>query len=359
MVQSKLQEWFPWTTAPVIINAPMIGVACPKLAAEVSKAGGIGLISCLVNVSEGSPELTKAHDDLAAVRQLLEPTYPASPYHPLPAGMGCITGHESVSQFVETVVPIIAAQKPAALWLFAPDGNIRPHGRIIAAVRELLPAEGRPRVFVQVGTVAAAREAVADGADVVVCQGVDAGGHQFRRGAGVVSLVPEVRRMLAEEFAGREVALVAAGGIVDGKGVAAALALGADGVVMGTRFTVSDESVYPDFRKAQVLNATDGGFSTVKSPFNDQINNSKLWGPLYDGRAIVSEIHEGFLAGATVEECQEALKQVSPPEEATKLINTWAGTGVGLVRTGGPAGQIIKDIRRETKETIQALAKLV
>lgn len=42
MAPSKLKEWFPWTTAPVLINGPMIGVACPKLAAEVSKAGGIG-----------------------------------------------------------------------------------------------------------------------------------------------------------------------------------------------------------------------------------------------------------------------------------------------------------------------------
>lgn len=42
MAPSKLQEWFPWTAAPVIINGPMIGVACPKLASEVSKAGGIG-----------------------------------------------------------------------------------------------------------------------------------------------------------------------------------------------------------------------------------------------------------------------------------------------------------------------------
>jgi nitronate monooxygenase len=140
--------------------------------------------------------------------------------------MSCITGHASVSHFNDTVLPIIAAQRPAALWLFAPaDATARPHARIIAAVRQQLPGP-RPRVFVQVGNVAAAREAVQDGADVVVCQGVDAGGHQFRRVMGVVSFVPEVRRMLQEEFPEREVALVAAGGIVNGKGVAAALALG-------------------------------------------------------------------------------------------------------------------------------------
>ncbi|TQW00709.1 hypothetical protein V2A60_001761 [Cordyceps javanica] len=367
MAPSKLQEWFPWTKAPVIINGPMIGVACPKLAAEVSKAGGIGFISCVVNVEQGSPEVTRAHDDLAAVRQHLGQNAATDDDDNgvVRAGMGCITGHASVGQFAETVVvPVMAAQRPAALWLFAPDGAVRPHARIIAAVRAHFEGSGssggyRPRVFVQVGNVAAAREAVRDGADVVVCQGVDAGGHQFRRGAGVISLVPEVRRMLTDEFADRDVALVAAGGIVNGKGVAAALALGADGVVMGTRFTVADESTYPDFRKAQVLQTTDGGSSTFKSPFNDQINNSTLWGPLYDGRAIVSEIHDKFMAGATLEECQAALKQVSPPEEAVKLINTWAGTGVGLVKTGGPAGQIVEDVRRETRETIESLIGLI
>jgi len=80
--------------------------------------------------------------------------------------------------------------------------------------------------MVQVGTVGAARQAVKDGADVVVAQGVDAGGHQFASGAGVISLVPEVRTMLDTEFPDRDVALVAAGGIVDGRGVAAALTLG-------------------------------------------------------------------------------------------------------------------------------------
>lgn len=144
--------------------------------------------------------------------------------------MSCITGHASITHFTSTVLPIIAAQRPAALWLFAPDGAVKPHAGIITAVRGLASAANadgyRPRVFVQVGNVAAAREAVVDGADVVVCQGIDAGGHQFRRGMGVVSFVPEARRMLDEEFPDRDVALVAAGGIVNGKGVAAALALG-------------------------------------------------------------------------------------------------------------------------------------
>ena len=137
--------------------------------------------------------------------------------------MGFITGHKSVGLFSETVLPIIRKHAPAAVWLFAPDGNVKPHGGIIKALRGLdLP----PAVFVQVGNVAAAREAVQDGADVIVCQGIDAGGHQFRRGMGVVSLVPSVKAMLREEFPDKDITLIGAGGIANGDGVAAVMALG-------------------------------------------------------------------------------------------------------------------------------------
>lgn len=112
---------------------------------------------------------------------------------------------------------------PQAVWLFAPDPDAspRPHVDVIAACHE----HGL-QVFVQVGTVAAAREAAQDGADVIVAQGVDAGGHQFASGAGVVSLVPEVKLMLQKEFVGKEIALVAAGGIAHENAVVGAVALG-------------------------------------------------------------------------------------------------------------------------------------
>jgi nitronate monooxygenase len=142
----------------------------------------------------------------------------------LPVGVSFITGHESVSSFEATALPILKKHRPAAIWLFAPEEHVRPHARIIAAVRAAL--EPPTRIFVQVGNVTAARDAVVDGADVLVCQGIDAGGHQFRRGMGVASLVPAVRTMLDEDFPDKEVAILAAGGISDGRGVAAALALG-------------------------------------------------------------------------------------------------------------------------------------
>lgn len=210
----------------------LLSISRSKSYDKIPNAIEPGFISSVVNVSPDSPEVTKSAKDLAEVQHLLQgdaSLSSSSSSTAVPVGMSCITGHESIANFTATVLPVIAAQRPAALWLFAPDGAVKPHGRIIAAVRTLGEnnADGyRPRVFVQVGNLAAARDAVVDGADVIVCQGVDAGGHQFRKGSGVISFVPEVRRMLEEEFKEKEVALVAAGGIVNGKGVAAALALG-------------------------------------------------------------------------------------------------------------------------------------
>merc|ERR1712000_270516 len=209
----------------------------------------------------------------------------------------------------------------------------------------------------QVGNIESARAALSLGADVLVCQGTDAGGHQFRRGKGLLSLVAAVKDMLAtdEEFRSADIALVAAGGIVNGDGVAAAMAMDVDGVVMGTRFTVAEESNYPEFRKQAVL-ATKDGTQTLKSPFHDQLVNSALWGPLYDGRAIITEVHEKFLAGASLEDCKKSLQKDYSAENAKKLIGTWAGTGVGLVNSRQPSAEIVKEVRNEVNEAIRKLA---
>jgi nitronate monooxygenase len=122
------------------------------------------------------------------------------------------------------MLPILHTHRPRAVWLFAPrpedvaDGTI---ATIVGALREMGVV-----VMFQVGTVASARQAVRDGAEVLVVQGADAGGHGFVGGAGVVSLVPEVVDMVGEEGRAGEVVVVAAGGVADGRGVAAGLALG-------------------------------------------------------------------------------------------------------------------------------------
>lgn len=288
---SKFSKLFPWVQHPAIINGPMMGVVTPQLAAGVAKAGGFGMLhlpaplssflrkrhivvlrlpfsaswkrtientrrkkhvtrqmtfrfsplsllagflAAIADVSSPDSEHIRLLDaELTEARSLLQDIIPQQQQPEdeavLPVGIAFVTGHQSVtpSAFRASVIPVLARHRPAAVWLFAPHDDTNPHAGIVSALKEELASP--PRVFVQVGNVAAAREACRHGADVLVCQGVDAGGHQFRKGSGVVSLVPEVRRALlgaGGEFAARDVAVVAAGGIATGEGVAAALALG-------------------------------------------------------------------------------------------------------------------------------------
>jgi nitronate monooxygenase len=99
------------------------------------------------------------------------------------------------------------------------------------------------------------------GADVIVAQGIDAGGHGAAEGASIISLVPELRTVFPRT------PILAAGGIGDARGVLAALSLGADGVVMGTRFAASAESAIADKAKDLILNTHDAGVTTKRYLF--------------------------------------------------------------------------------------------
>lgn len=177
-----------------------------------------GFLASAFNLTPDSANLKQLEADLTQSRQLL-----GGDSGLINVGASFITGHESITKFAETTIPLLKKNTPAVVWLFAPDGEVKPHSTIIQALKGL---EHPPKVFVQVGNVTAAKEAVQDGADVLVCQGIDAGGHQFRRGMGVVSFIPEVKKMLTESFGDRDIPVFAAGGIVNGQGVAAAQALG-------------------------------------------------------------------------------------------------------------------------------------
>ncbi|KAJ4396035.1 hypothetical protein N0V93_000251 [Gnomoniopsis smithogilvyi] len=344
-----LQEWFPNTKLPIIISAPMLGSSNGTLAAQVSKAGGFGIVPGGYDLNADSAQLTSLAKELEAARSILGLTEMS--LTPAPVGVGFLTSHKSVSSFRENVLPILEKYMPQAVWLFAPDPDTSPRAQpeVIAVCHE----HGF-KVFVQVGTVAAAREAAQDGADVIVAQGIDAGGHQYASGAGVISLVPEVRLMLEDEFAGKQTALVAAGGIAHENAVVGAIALGADGVVMGTKFLPSKESVWPEAKKKAVLDTTDGGASTVKSGFHDEIAGTTwLWPKKYDGRAIITESYRDHSAGLPLEENQAKFKAAAESDGSRQLI--WSGTGIGLVKDAIPAGDIVRNMREGANKRLQSL----
>lgn len=260
------------------------------------------------------------------------------------------------------------------MWLFAPDTEKYPD--VQREVVEAVKHSGFT-VFAQVGTVNAARKAVRDGADVVVAQGADAGGHQYAGAAGTMGLVPEVRTMLDEEFPGKDVVLAAAGGVVDGRGVAAALALGAEAVVMGTRFILSEESSAAEFRKQVIQQAVDGGVATAKlsvlfslpsyllhadrskrSTFHDDIQGTTIWPSPYDGRAIISQSYLDHASGLTLAENLKKFKEAKDAGDNSRMV-IWAGTGVGLVRQNLPAGEIVQEVREQAVRRIRELQSLI
>ena len=178
-----------------------------------------GFIGGGFDFSAASPQIQALDAELTKTRSLL--SLPAA--SPLPIGVGFITCLPA--GFADNVLPVLLAHRISAIWLSFPHTGAD-HAAIIAAIRKLREEHAwAVKIFVQVGTVEAAREAMGQGADVVVAQGTDAGGHQSKLGAGVVVLVPEVRDLVEKEGNG-EVAVVAAGGLVDGRGVVAGLGLG-------------------------------------------------------------------------------------------------------------------------------------
>src|ERR1700753_3248982 len=132
-------------------------------------------------------------------------------------------------------------------------------------------------LIVQVTSLDEAREAVSLGADVIVAQGTEAGGHGARDGRSTLPFVPAVVDLVAP------IPVLAAGGIADGRGLAAALVLGASGALIGTRFQATQEAVVdPAIKKAIVAGR---GEETERSSVLDIVSGSR-WPPRDNGRTL-------------------------------------------------------------------------
>ncbi|KAI1868232.1 hypothetical protein JX265_007055 [Neoarthrinium moseri] len=342
MPLSRTKSWFPTTSSPLIVSAPMAFVANVQLATEVTKAGGLGFIQGGRDFSVGSADLKNLDSELTSAHEALEGFQDWK--LALPIGVGFVAYSPSISQFAETAVPILRRHRPAAVWIFAPSPHLP---NTVAGVIESLRNFGDEwglRVVVQVGSVAAAREAAQDGADIIVAQGTDAGGHQWAHGASFISLVPEIADMVAEEFSDREISVWAAGGMADGRGVAAAIALGAEAAVLGTRFVAAVESSAQDFKRNAITSTSDGGANTVKSQLHDHVQGNKEWPDIYDGRAILHPSYQDDKAGVPLEDNTERFKSAKDAGDNSRMI-TWSGTGVGLIKEVLPAADIVRVVR--------------
>ncbi|KAE8385648.1 hypothetical protein BDV23DRAFT_164534 [Aspergillus alliaceus] len=351
---SSLDKDYPWTSSPLIASAPMAKVAKPELAVAVSKGGGLGFIAAgytsdnLEDLLEGATQLLKKGDNTLTPAQ-------ANPADPtiLPVGVGFITWSASL----KTAIPALRKYRPCAVWLFAPPTDF--HDLATWATEIRAATSQRTKIWVQIGSVADAVEVVTHVApDVLVVQGCDAGGHSLARGASIVSLVPEVHDKLRElrPKARNPIRLVATGGISDGRGVAAAIMLGAEGCVLGTRFLASPESLIAEGYQKEVLRASDGGVSTVRTTIYDKVRDIHGWPDSYDGRGLINRTYTEAVDGLGEDENRELyLEELEKGDRGygpEGRLTTYAGTGVGLVKRVMPAREIVISIREEANQIL-------
>ncbi|KAK4546130.1 hypothetical protein LTR36_002267 [Oleoguttula mirabilis] len=340
----ELQRDYPWTKSPLVSCGPMRLIALSKLTSEVSRAGGLGFIgagsdcSALVAELESFKGLQTECRILADVKDVL------------PVGVGFLLW--AGEKLLMEALPILEKYKPAALWLFAPS---HPDQLVQWTKETRRVTKGMTKVWIQIGTVADALEITKScQPDVLVVQGNDAGGHGLEKCAGLVSLLPEVDDAVSALCAAQEIkkpTLVAAGGIMEGRGAAAALTLGASGVVMGTRYLASPEANIAKGYRDAVLKASDGGVTTERGKLYDTLRGTTDWPLRYGGRGVLNETHHDAAKGMSVEEnkrlYEQALERGDDGWGEKARLTTYAGTGVGLVKEVKSAAAITKEVRED------------
>ncbi|AJZ57043.1 nitronate monooxygenase family protein [Paraburkholderia fungorum] len=209
--------WYP------VISAGMGGPARAELAAAVSHAGGFGLLGMV----RESPELISR--EIAAVRAFTDQ----------PFGVNLIPSATEPALLAAELDACLDARVPAIcfFWDVVPD--------VVARAKD-----AGVLVLYQVGSLEDALAAEQAGADIVIAQGIEAGGH-VRGRTGILTLLPEIARLV-------RIPVVASGGFATGAGLVAALALGAAGIHCGTLFLATHESFAHDYHKQRILAARAG-----------------------------------------------------------------------------------------------------
>ena len=295
------------------------GMAGPKytgaeLVAAVSNAGGLGILGCLDRPADN------AVAEIRRIRALTD----------RPFGVNFVL-HVRDDETFEACL----AERVPVFSFFRGDpaeATARAH-------------EAGARVIHQVTTVAEAIRARDVGVDVLVAQGYEAGGHNGP--LPLFSFLPEVVAV-----AGHRPAL-AAGGIVDGHGLAAALCLGAGGVLMGTRFLATPEAPATPVHKQAILDAR-GPDATVASGLFDL-----LWGIEWPGvqvRALRNRLTARWVGREHelpnhVAEVQTMIRQAEAAGEHEE-IPLLAGMGAGRIHALKPAGQVVEDTAAQARQIL-------
>ncbi|WP_269584797.1 NAD(P)H-dependent flavin oxidoreductase [Roseibium sp. Sym1] len=303
-----------------IMLAPMDRISDGRLAAEVARAGGFGLIGA----GYGDPDWIDAAFADAGDQHV---------------GIGVITW---ALMERPAVLERILDRNPAAL--FVSFGNAEP---IIAAAKE----RGIPTIW-QVQRLDQAEQALKAGTDILVAQGQEGGGHGMDR--GLTALLPAVR-----DLAGPGQVVLAAGGLADGRGLAAALMLGADGIMMGTRFWASHEANGTDKAKAALVGAR--GDDTGRSSIFD-VARGLSWPPEFTGRVVQNDFSRPWLNDpvalrVSAGQLRETYDASDPDDFSVRALI--AGESLDLVKAVLPAADIVETTVRQAAALLSRASSFV
>src|SRR5436309_3433506 len=299
-----------------ILSAPMDVIAGARLTSAVSGAGGFGILG------GGYGERTWLEQETAKLKRCA-----------VPFGIGFITW--SLAKQPD-LLDIALNARPRAIMLSF--GDPQPFAPRVKAAGALL--------ICQVQNEDMARQALNAGAEVLVAQGSEAGGHGVSR--TTIDIVPAI-----VDLAAGRVPVVAAGGIADGRGLAAMMMLGAAGVLLGTRFYARIEADGAEEAKKRICAATSG--NTVRSIIFD-LSRNNVWPAPFTGRCLIND-HARRWMGREVELLQN-VQQVTAEYAAAKAAGNFdiaaviAGEAVGLIHDIPPAAEIVGRIVTEAEQIL-------
>jgi len=338
-----------------IIQAPMAGASTPEMAAAAANAGCLGSLGCAM-MSAGvytktynatramtngalnmnffchnEPEINQ--DKIAAATERLKPYYDELGMEEMPEAK------PTHFPFGGDVADAVIASVPniVSFHFGLPD----------LAYVEALKQKG-VKILSTATTVKEAQDLETKGVDAIIAQGWEAGGHhgfyleENTAGIGTMALVPQLVDAVS-------VPVIAAGGIADGRGIAAAMALGAAGVQIGTAFMTCGESSVPDAHQASLM-ASDGSNTALTKAFSGRPARGIQNRYLKDLLPVEQELPDFPLMNTLT----GPLRKKSAENNAPDFIAQWSGQAVGLNRKT-TVSELINDLVEETKLAIKRI----
>lgn len=296
--------------------APMGGTAGGALVAAVSNGGGLGLLGA------GGQDRDWLIREMSIIADGTSK----------PWGVGFLTWAVDIG----LVQRALQAGPEAVMLSF---GDPRPYAAAVRTAGAVL--------IIQVTGLDEARQAVDLGADVIVAQGTEAGGHGARRGRSALPFVPAVVDLAAP------VPVLAAGGIADGRGLAAALALGAAGALIGTRFQATAESLADTATKLAIVEGS--GEDTERSSVLD-IARGSAWPQEYTARTLGHPFLDRWRGRehelAADSDARQAYRDGVARGDLPP-VPVWAGEATGLINDLPPASGLVAALAAQAQEALE------